>query len=109
MVIALVSLLGIPFTAGFFGKFLVFSSAIGGSILWIVVAALINSAISAFYYFNIAKAMYIENGESDKLSTTYLKSPATISTLVCTAITLVMGLVPAIYAALETASKSFGQ
>ncbi len=108
MTIALVSLLGIPFTAGFFGKLWVFSSAISARIYWIVIAAVLNSALSAFYYFNIAKAMYIENGDTDKLSMTYLSNPATISAFICTAGTLIIGLLPAIYSALSVAASGFG-
>ncbi|MBP7732259.1 MAG: NADH-quinone oxidoreductase subunit N [Caldisericia bacterium] len=109
MVVILVSLLGIPFTVGFFGKLYVFSSAVGSSIIWIVIVAILNSALSAFYYFNIVKAMYIESPEnSQELSMTYLKNPATISSFICTVGILFVGLVPAIYAAIDAASKAFG-
>lgn len=109
MVIILVSLLGIPFTVGFFGKLYVFSSAVGSSIVWIVVVAILNSALSAFYYFNIVRAMYIESPENNQeLSTTYLKNPATISSFICTIGILFVGLVPVIYAAIDAASKAFG-
>ena len=108
MLIALVSLLGIPFTAGFFGKFLVFSAAVSGSIIWIVIVAVLNSALSAFYYFNIVKSMYIDAPETEASDMNYLKNPATISSICCTVLTLTIGLVPAVYRALEWASKGFG-
>lgn len=109
MVIILVSLLGIPFTIGFFGKLYVFSSAVGSSIIWIVIVAVLNSALSAFYYFNIVRAMYIDSPENnDELSKTYLKNPATISSIICAFGTLIVGLVPAVYAVIDAASKVFG-
>jgi NADH-quinone oxidoreductase subunit N len=111
MLITLVSLLGIPFTAGFFGKLYVFSSAIGGSVIWIVVVAIINSAISAFYYFNIAKAMYIEQPDDENIPVTldYLKNPATISSIACTLGTLAIGVIPVVIEAMNYASIGFGK
>jgi NADH-quinone oxidoreductase subunit N len=109
MVVLLVSLLGIPFTIGFFGKLYVFSSAIGVSLIWLVIAAVINSAISAFYYFNIVKAMYVDQTDNTmELSKTYLKNPATISSIICTLGTLLIPLVPSILTAVSLASKGFG-
>lgn len=109
MVILLVSLLGIPFTIGFFGKLYVFSSAIGVSLIWLVVAAVVNSAISAFYYFNIVKAMYVDQTENTcELSKTYLKNPATISSIICTLGVLFVPLMPSVLAAVTFASKGFG-
>ncbi len=58
------SLLGIPPTAGFTGKFQLFMSVIDHRIYWLAVAAGINTAISAFYYFKLLKAMYLEDTEA---------------------------------------------
>jgi NADH-quinone oxidoreductase subunit N len=51
-IVALLSLAGIPPTAGFFGKYMVFSSAWQGN-SWLVIIALINSAISIYYYLKV--------------------------------------------------------
>lgn len=51
-IVALISLAGIPPTSGFFGKYLVFSSA-WKSASWLVIIALINSAISIYYYLKV--------------------------------------------------------
>lgn len=56
----LVSLAGIPPLAGFVGKFYIFSAAIKEGAIYLAVAAVINSVIAAYYYFNIIRAMYLE-------------------------------------------------
>lgn len=59
MLLAMLSLAGIPITAGFFGKFLVLSSAVNQH-LWLVVIALISSAISIYYYFKVIQAIFFK-------------------------------------------------
>lgn len=56
----LVSLAGIPPLAGFVGKFYIFSAAIKEGAVYLAVAAVINSVIAAYYYFNIIRTMYLE-------------------------------------------------
>jgi NADH-quinone oxidoreductase subunit N len=59
MAVLLLSLAGVPPTGGFFAKFYVFRAAIQSSDLtWLVVAAVINSVISVYYYLRIVIAMY---------------------------------------------------
>jgi NADH-quinone oxidoreductase subunit N len=61
MTICLLSFGGIPPTAGFFGKFVIFKAAMdvyNGQLLWVVIIGIINSAISIYYYLRIVTAMY---------------------------------------------------
>ena len=58
MVLFLVSLTGLPPTAGFIGKFYLFAEVIRREWYWLAVVGVINSAISLFFYMKIAKAMY---------------------------------------------------
>jgi NADH-quinone oxidoreductase subunit N len=61
MTICLLSLGGIPPTGGFFGKFVIFKSAMdvyNGQLLWLVIIGIVNSAISIYYYLRIVTAMY---------------------------------------------------
>lgn len=59
------SLIGVPLTGGFFGKFYVFQAALQSNLVWLTVLGLVNSAIAAFYYLRIIVAMYMhEPGES---------------------------------------------
>ncbi len=109
MLISLVSLLGVPFAAGFFGKLLVFTSGVSAGLYWLVVLAVINSGISAFYYFGIVKTMYLEQPDSEIApATTEARSVGFAEAVgyVCALGTLVLGLVPWMYEALLWASKS---
>jgi len=63
MAISMLSLAGIPPTAGFFGKYFLFTAAFG-EYPWLVILAVINSAISIFYYFKIIIAMYFVREDS---------------------------------------------
>ena len=54
----LLSLIGVPLTGGFFGKFYVFKSAIDSNLIWLTVLGLLNSAVAAYYYLRIIVVMY---------------------------------------------------
>jgi NADH-quinone oxidoreductase subunit N len=54
----LLSLIGIPFTGGFFGKFYVFSAAIGAGHLWLAVIGLLNSGVACYYYLRLLALIY---------------------------------------------------
>jgi NADH-quinone oxidoreductase subunit N len=92
MLIFMFSLTGIPPTAGFMGKFYVFMSAINAGYTWVVVIAVIFSAISAYFYLRIVMLMYMkEPKETVRLST----SPALNIALVITALgVIVIGIIP---------------
>src|SRR5574337_2031066 len=59
MLIFMVSLAGIPPTAGFIGKFYVFMSAVEAGMTWLAVIALIFAAVSAYYYLRVVMVMYM--------------------------------------------------
>lgn len=58
MLVFLLSFAGIPLTAGFVSKFVVFSDAIAGGIGWLAIVGLAASAITAFYYFRLVRLMF---------------------------------------------------
>jgi NADH-quinone oxidoreductase subunit N len=58
LMITLFSLAGVPPLAGFFGKWLLFSSAAEAGFIWLVVLAILNSVVSLFYYLFLVKAAY---------------------------------------------------
>ena len=60
MAIFMFSLSGIPPLAGFFGKFFAFKAAVDGGWMWLTIVAMINSAISAYYYLRVTVAMYFD-------------------------------------------------
>jgi len=62
LTIFLLSLIGIPFTAGFFAKFYVFSAALQANLIWLTIIGVINSAIAAYYYLRVIVYMYMRDG-----------------------------------------------
>lgn len=59
----LLSLAGIPLTAGFFAKYYMLSAAVrAGGILWLVIAAVLLAAVSVYYYFRVIQSMYFKTG-----------------------------------------------
>jgi NADH-quinone oxidoreductase subunit N len=54
------SLAGIPPTAGFVGKFTIFRAAIDSGYYWLIIIAVLTSAVSVFYYFRVIMKMYME-------------------------------------------------
>lgn len=64
----LLSLAGIPLTAGFFAKFFMLESVVKtGSYLWLVIVAVVFAAISAYYYFRVIQAMYFKTGDGETI------------------------------------------
>jgi NADH-quinone oxidoreductase subunit N len=55
----LFSLLGLPVTAGFLGKFYIFKAAVNSNLLWLVTLMAINSVIGAYYYLRVIVVMYM--------------------------------------------------
>jgi len=91
LTIAMLSLAGIPLTAGFIGKFFMFSSALSQYQIWLVILAVINAIISIFYYFRVIVAMYFRSAETEELIIpTYYKFVLGLSALV----TILIGIYP---------------
>lgn len=92
----LLSLIGIPFTGGFFGKFYVFSAAIHGGNIWLAVVGLLNSGVACFYYLRLLAAIYTKAGsESSRLTPLRRMSvPAAIGVALAAATTLILGILP---------------
>ncbi len=63
--IFLLSLIGVPLTGGFFGKFYIFKAALDSHLVWLTVLGLLNSAVAAYYYLRVLVVMYFkEPGEA---------------------------------------------
>jgi NADH-quinone oxidoreductase subunit N len=87
----MLSLTGIPPLAGFTAKYYIFSSAMQEGHLWLVVLALLGSAVSAVYYFKPIIAMYMKEGSWPAVPVT---TSYRIQLIAMTVLTLVLGLVP---------------
>jgi NADH-quinone oxidoreductase subunit N len=55
----LLSLLGLPITAGFLGKFYVFNAALEANLIWLAILLALNSVIGSYYYLRVIVAMYM--------------------------------------------------
>jgi NADH-quinone oxidoreductase subunit N len=91
MLLFLLSLAGIPPTAGFIGKYYLFTAAMKAGYAWLAVLAVVMSAVSLFYYFRIASAMFFAEGAATELKSSYA---LTAVIAVCAAGTLVIGVAP---------------
>ncbi len=67
LLIFMFALAGIPPTAGYIGKFVLFGSAINAGLVWLAVLAIINSAISLYYYLRIIMYMYLRPATGPKI------------------------------------------
>ena len=102
MMLFLFSLAGIPPLAGFTSKFFLFSSTMGigtaagvsmsSQWVWLAFVAILNSAISLYYYAKVVKTMYVDRGEAVEK----IKVPAafTIAILICIVAVIVLGVYP---------------
>jgi len=66
LTLCLVSLIGMPPAAGFMAKFYIFSAAVQHNLLWLVIIAVINSVISAYYYLRVVKVMWLGEPVSEE-------------------------------------------
>jgi NADH-quinone oxidoreductase subunit N len=65
LTVFLLSLAGIPTTAGFFGKLFLFRAAIHSHLIGLTIIALLNSVVSVYYYLRIVVAMYMREGKTE--------------------------------------------
>ncbi len=71
LTVFLLSLAGIPLTAGFFAKYFMLAAAVkAGTYLWLVIFAVLMAAVSVYYYFRVITAMYFKEGEGQVIETT---------------------------------------
>ena len=97
----LLSLIGIPFTGGFFGKFYVFTSALEAGHPWLGVIGLLNSGVACFYYLRLLGSVYASPAEQEDASpaagavrVAQVSSPAGLGLALAAAATLLLGIFP---------------
>ncbi len=95
MLIFMLSLAGIPPTAGFMGKLYVFSSAVQAGYIWLVVIAVVMSAVSLYYYFRIVVEMYLKDGDEDEPAPLVRDRWLDAMIGLCVFVTLFLGVYPA--------------
>jgi NADH-quinone oxidoreductase subunit N len=99
ILLLMLSLIGMPPLAGFFGKFYMFSEALREKnqghlvLLWLVGLGLLNSVVSAFYYVRVLKAMFLRRPNAVTLSAP--STAITVPIVLATVVVLGFGIYPA--------------
>ena len=107
MLLFMLSLGGIPPTAGFMGKFWLFGAAIDAGYVWLALIGVLNSAISLYYYIRIVVFMYVKDVSIGS-------APATVPTLslalaVAVVATLLLGVYPPLlFRVAEASARTLG-
>ncbi len=104
--LCLISLIGMPPAAGFMAKFYIFSGAVRHGLLWLVVIAVLNSVISAYYYLRVVKVMWLGEPASEEMvpSSGALRVALSLS---CLGV-LLLGIIPGLVMRLaELAARMF--
>ncbi|SHE11335.1 NADH-quinone oxidoreductase subunit N [Chlamydia abortus] len=92
MVLIILSLAGIPVTAGFFGKLFILLGALEMKLYWLAIIMILTSVVSYYYYFGVIRQMFMRSGEEpEKLKTTI---PQQITLWVCAGLGIVLGFFP---------------
>jgi NADH-quinone oxidoreductase subunit N len=107
MLLFMLSLGGIPPTAGFMGKFWLFGAAIDAQYYWLAVIGVLNSAVSLYYYIRIVVFMYVkkESIGSEPVTT----PPLAVVLGIAVAATLVFGLYPRLlFEVAEASARTLG-
>ena len=99
MMLFLFSLAGVPPLAGFTSKFVLFSGAIyeNGAVsswIWLAFVAILNSAISLYYYVKVIKAMYIEKPNRGAEGKIKVPRAFAVAILICAVFVIVLGIYP---------------
>src|SRR5271168_3184310 len=92
----LLSLLGLPVTAGFLGKFYIFKAAVDSHLIWLAVIMAINSVIGAYYYIRLIVVMYMREPSAEIAATAPARFPLSVNVVLAIAAfgTIVLGVLP---------------
>ncbi|MEM7029280.1 MAG: NADH-quinone oxidoreductase subunit N [Chloroflexota bacterium] len=101
MGIFMLSLLGFPPLAGFWGKMYVFRAAAQADFTWLAVVGMINSAIGAFYYLNVIIQMYFHKSEFEEPPAINLTGVTQVALGISVIATIIIGIWPSIVADLS--------
>ena len=90
MAIFMLSLIGVPPTVGFIGKFLVFSVTIEAGLIGLALVGVVTSLVSAYYYLRVVVMMYMRSGEPEIRSEGWLNRTVGLTALA----TILLGVLP---------------
>jgi len=92
LTLCLISLIGMPPAAGFMAKFYIFSAAVHHGLLWLVIIAVLNSVISAYYYLRVVKVMWL--GEAASAEKVPSSGALRLALFLCCLGVLLLGIIP---------------
>jgi NADH-quinone oxidoreductase subunit N len=98
------SLVGVPLTGGFFGKFYIFRAALQSNLIWLTVLGLLTTAVAAYYYLRILVVMYMHEPGEAVTNAPPLPAPLMVALALPVVGTLFLGIFPS--AVLDFANKS---
>ena len=107
LTVFLLSLIGVPLTGGFFGKFYVFKAALDANLIWLTVLGLLNSAVASYYYLRVIVLMYMHEPTSASDSLQPLGTGLQTALWVSVAATLILGIFPSFVLDFAGKSSSF--
>ena len=94
LTVSMLSLAGIPLTAGFWGKFFIFTSAAERGIIWITVVAVLMSTVGIYYYFRVIIASYMREGDLAQIRVAPFYK---VVLVLATFLTILFGLAPGLF------------
>jgi NADH-quinone oxidoreductase subunit N len=109
MMVAMLSLAGMPPLAGFVAKVYVFAAAVEGGLVWLAIVGVLNSIVGLYYYLTVLKVVYLYRSE-DEGKPIAVPRTYSLALLVCVAAIFVLGVASAPWLgwALRTAQSLFG-
>jgi NADH-quinone oxidoreductase subunit N len=93
MLFAILSLGGIPPTAGFLGKFFIFRAAVDAGLWWLALIGILNAFVALYYYLSVAKYMYLYRSEDEDVSIPVSRG-AQVGLALSLAFILLLGVIP---------------
>ena len=92
LTVLLISLTGVPVSAGFVGKFYVFSAAIGAGYAGLAILGVLMSVVFAYYYLAVVVAMYMRPSVGKQWGA--LAPASSLALATCVAVVLAVGIYP---------------
>ncbi|HYM12811.1 MAG TPA: NADH-quinone oxidoreductase subunit N [Bryobacterales bacterium] len=107
LTIFLLSLIGIPLTGGFFGKFYIFRAAVNANLIWLAVLGLLNSAVAAYYYLRVIVVMYMREPTTEAPPIEPMPSGVAAALVLAAAGVFYLGIFPSVVLDFATRSAGF--
>ncbi len=106
MLVFMFCLAGVPPTAGFIGKYYLFSAAVKSHLYWLAIIGVINSAISAYFYLNIVVVMYMKDEAKESVQV-FNSVPVKAVILLAAIFVLYIGIFPSSFLSAALSSIAF--